>query len=168
MKHITNFLPLSIAFIVISLLSYSLSKMDFMDGKSYIYLLSKQKLYLDSSKELDLQELKGNYFVIHIFASWCGVCKEDYPLLKKIKEQTNIPIIGIMVNSEGSELRKNNLPYDMVAIDRDNNINNLLNSRMLPETIIINPEGVVVSRYLGSLSSEEVEQIVIPAIKLNQ
>ena len=173
--RVPNYVPI-IAFIAIAIILYSglnkpgLDTTSPTDPRSYIYELPNSKLKLLNGEKLDLKDLKGRFYAIHLFASWCGHCKDDYPLLAKLKWATKIPVIGIAIKDKTAKLmtlKKSTTPYDYIAVDHDMEIAKLLNNRMLPSTLIVNPEGMVVFYYVGILSKEEIENNVIPAIKEN-
>lgn len=167
--RITNYFPLFISAIIITLLTYLIGKIDHNNPNSYVSTLSQQELSLTSGETLKLEDFKGEYYLIHLFASWCSACHEDFSLLNQIKHATKIPLIGIAINDKPEKLaRKKNLPYDFVAIDQNRKIMMLLQNSFVPETIVINKQGIVEFRYLGTLTKEEVEQNIIPAILKNK
>ncbi len=152
-----NYIPLLGFVILILTLYYSMSMA--YNPKEYVYKISETKLDLVSGDHLDLKHLKGKFYVLHLFASWCGSCKENYPLLEKIKKETNAVIIGIAVRDNKP---KENLIYDYLAIDKDLVIPRMLKSQSIPETLIINPQGMVIFHYVGVLDRKELEDNVIP------
>ena len=165
--RLLNYIPF-IAFIIVAIILYrGLSITSIAPPKSYVHDLPNFKLKLLTGGELDLKALNGRFYAIHLFASWCQYCKNDYPLLAKLKKTTQIPIIGIAIKdkiNKLSSLKKYTTPYDYIAIDQNKEIAKLLNNRVLPETIIVNPEGIVIFHYVGVLSKEEIENNVIPRI----
>ncbi|MGB4191411.1 MAG: TlpA disulfide reductase family protein [Rickettsiales bacterium] len=164
-RPLVNYIPIFITAAIIIVLYLSLDKNK--QPKAYIYELSQLKLKQLNQSPLDLTDFKGKFYILHIFSSWCSACKEDYTLLNHIKEETNTPIIGVVVKDKISKLFNFNIkatPYDYVVFDFDNKISTLLKNKMIPETIIINPDGIVIARYLGILFKEEVEKNIIPKI----
>lgn len=162
-RPLVNYIPIFIAVTIIMVLYLSLDKNK--QPKAYIHELSQLQLKQLNQSPLDLTAFKGKFYILHIFSSWCSACKEDYTLLKSIKEETRAPIIGVVVKDNISKLFNFNIkatPYDYVVFDFDNKISTLLKNKMIPETIIINPDGIVVARYLGILFKEEVEKNIIP------
>ena len=157
-----NYIPLLGFVILILTLCYSMSMAH--NPKDYVYKISESKLDLVSGDQLDLKDLQGKFYVIHLFASWCGSCKENYPLLEKIKKETNTIIIGIAVRDNKP---KENPVYDYLAIDKDLIIPKMLKSQSIPETLIINPQGMVIFHYVGVLDRKEIENKVIPSITSN-
>lgn len=169
--RIPNYVPI-IAFIAVAAMLYiSLKKTTpANDPQPYIYELPNKELKLLNGERLNLKELKGKFYAIHLFATWCSHCKEDYNLLAKLKWDTKIPVVGIAIKDKPAKLltlKKSTTPYDYIAVDHDMEIAKLLNNRVLPSTIIISPEGTVAFYYVGVLSKEEMENSIIPAIKAN-
>lgn len=156
-----NCIPL-LGFIAIFLtLCYSINLS--YNPKDYVYKLSQLELTLNSGEKLDLKDLRGKFYVLHLVAPWCESCQNDYPLLEKIKENTDAVIISVTI---GNKKPKSNPLYDYIAIDKDHIITRMLKIHDIPETIIINPEGIVAFHYTGTLEKQEVEGNVIPNMKL--
>lgn len=129
------------------------------NAKDYVYKLADLELTLVSGKKLDLKALRGRPLVLHLFASWCEICKKDYPLLQTIKQNTQAIIIGIAIKDKNP---KDNNFYDYIAIDKDSKISRMLKTQTVPETLIINTEGVVIYRSVNALNRKEIENNVIP------
>lgn len=156
-----NYLPL-LGFIIIFLtLCYSINSS--YNPKDYVYKLSQLELTLGSGQKLDLKDLKGRFYVLHLTAPWCESCQNDYPLLSKIKENTNAVIISVTI---GNKKPRINPLYDYTAIDKGHVISRMLKIRDIPETIIINPEGVAIFHYKEILERKEIEENVIPNMAL--
>ena len=151
-------------FLAISLILYALKPVN----NDFELKLSSSELQLLSGEKLDLSKLRGEFYIIHFFASWCGNCKDDFAALDAIKNSVNVPVIGIAVNDKVNKLKllnKTRWPYDYIAVDFDNIIAKLVRNKAIPETFLINPEGKVAFRYLGSLDRRLVEKHIIPLLK---
>mgnify|MGYP006075508151 CR=1 FL=1 len=144
-----NFIPILICCLIIILLYFTLSNSSNKNEE-----LSDLKLELINDEVLDLSEFQGRPYIIRFFASWCAACKEDGPKLKELSRKMNAPIIGVAVGDSKEKIERlpnEQLPYDYIYIDESNRVKNLLKNRMLPETIIIDVEGNVALRHVGSL-----------------
>ncbi len=159
--RLINYIPLLGFIIVFLALCYSINLS--YNSKDYVYKLSQLELTLNSDQKLDLKDLKGKFCLLHLVAPWCESCQNDYPLLNKIKENTEAVLISVTI---GNKKPKSNPLYDYIAIDKDHIITRMIKIRNIPETIIINPEGVVVFHYTDILEKQEVEDNVIPNMKL--
>ena len=170
--RLINAMPLLSFILVIFILYYSLSLS--ANPKDYVAKLSELKLPLveenETLKTLDLSKFRGKYVVLHLFASWCKMCKHDTDLIRQISEETKAPIIGIAMRDNLNKVRlldKAELAYNYITIDSEKEVTRLLNNKAVPETIIINPQGIVVFDYLGTLPESEVEEVIIPAMLEN-
>ncbi len=164
MRQKLNSTPFLVFLAIIIALYFSLKS----SPNKYENELSSSELTLISGDKLELSQFKGQYYVIHIFASWCSICKYDFAFLSEIAKQTNAPVIGIAVNDNLSKLRllnKANWPYNYIAIDLDLKIAKLIRNKAIPETIIIDPEGKVAFRYLGGLDMNIVKSRIIPMMR---
>lgn len=59
-----------------------------------------------NGKTYSLSDFRGKYVYIDVWASWCGPCKKEIPLLKSLKEKfanKNIEIIGISVDDNRAD-----------------------------------------------------------------
>ena len=78
---------------------------------------------LYKNEEVSLEELiKDQHLsIINIWASWCLPCREEHPYLEKLKNFSNINLIGINYKDNKSNAKKflNELgnPYSNVMID---------------------------------------------------
>src|SRR5260221_12843965 len=43
---------------------------------------------------LSTADLRGDVSLVNVFASWCVACREEHPLLMRMKEQGRVPIHG--------------------------------------------------------------------------
>ncbi len=154
-----NLIPLLLFFTVILSLGYSMHSSH--NPKDYVYKLSNSELTLISGEKLNLKNFQGQFYVLHLFSSWCESCQKDYPLLKEIKEKTKAIIIGVAIKDESP---KPNPIYDYIAIDQNMEIAKLLKNKTIPETFIVNPQGMVAFHYKEALSKEEIEKNIIPNI----
>lgn len=164
MQQKLNYVPfLAVLSIIIALYcSLNASQNEYEDK------LSSLELTLISDDKLDLSKFKGSSYVIHLFASWCSACKDDLVFLRKIAEQTNVSIIGIAINDRFDRLRllnKEKWPYSYIAIDVDMKVKKLLQSKAIPETIIVSKEGDILLRYIGGLDDQVIKNRIIPLIQ---
>jgi cytochrome c biogenesis protein CcmG/thiol:disulfide interchange protein DsbE len=164
MKQKLNYVPFVLALLLIIALYSSLNHPQ-SDNQNNI---SSHELILISQNKLNLSKFKGNSYVIHLFASWCSVCKDDFIHLQKISKETNVSIIGIAINDRIDRLRlinKEKWPYNYIATDMDMKLKKLLHSNMIPETIIVSQEGNIILRHIGGLDEKLINNKIIPIIQ---
>ncbi|HKO37788.1 MAG TPA: TlpA disulfide reductase family protein [Solirubrobacterales bacterium] len=67
--------------------------------------------------EKRITELRGYPVVVNVWASWCGPCREEFPVLQKLSARYGKEVAFLGVNSEDSDdlaanfLREEPVPY---------------------------------------------------------
>jgi len=105
-----------------------------------------------SGKNIKLSELRGDVVMINFWASWCGPCRQEMPLLEKIAKKykrLGFTLLGVNVE-ENTNAAKNYLKDVRVTFpilfDNTNKTSKLYNVSAMPTTILIDRNGN--KRYL--------------------
>jgi cytochrome c biogenesis protein CcmG, thiol:disulfide interchange protein DsbE len=124
---------------------------------------------LGDGKPLALASLKGHPVVINFFASWCVPCRVEHPVLMRLAQQDHIPLYGIAYKdkpSDSSRLLANfGDPYRQVGIDQDGRVGLNFGVYGVPETYVIDSNGVIQRRFVGPLTAEAVDKELLPLLK---
>lgn len=109
---------------------------------------------------LSLAGFKGKAVVINFWASWCGPCKEEAPLLERAWKQMqgrNVVFLGIDFQESSSNannfLQSYNITYPAV-LDVHGSVANKYDVTSLPVTIFIDRNGIVVSKEAQELTAQ--------------
>jgi thiol-disulfide isomerase/thioredoxin len=106
---------------------------------------------------VSLATLSGKWVIVSYWASWCGACAEETPQLNHLYEtnrQDDVVMYGVDFDQQSPEdtiaaAQKMEIKYPVLF--GDPRIAWSLGAvTLLPTTFIINPEGKVVERILGS------------------
>ena len=116
----------------------------------------------------DSAALAGEPTIVNVFASWCIPCRDEHPLLESLKADTGIRMYGIN-HSDAPEnarafLAELGNPYDAVGADRDRRVSIDWGVYGVPETFLVDAEGVIVYKHVGPLSPQAIESELKPAI----
>ena len=105
-----------------------------------------------SGKNIKLSELRGEVIMLNFWASWCGPCRQEMPLLEKIHKKykrLGFTLLGVNVE-ENSTAAKNYLKDVKVSFpilfDTTNKTSKLFDVSAMPTTILIDRNGN--KRYL--------------------
>ena len=100
-----------------------------------------------SGKNIKLSELRGEVVMLNFWASWCGPCRQEMPLLEKIHKKykrLGFTLLGVNVE-ENSAAAKNYLKDVKVTFpilfDTTNKTSKLYDVSAMPTTVIIDRNG---------------------------
>ena len=117
----------------------------------------------------DTAALRGEVTVVNVFASWCIPCRDEHPLLETLKAQTGVRLFGIN-HSDAPEnarafLAELGNPYDAVGADRDRRVSIDWGVYGVPETFLVDTDGVITYKHVGPLTPAAIETELLPALE---
>lgn len=122
----------------------------------------------DSNSMVSLKDLQGKPHLVHIFASWCGVCMEEHATWMKIKDKYTYPIVGIVYRDEEEPVKellaKKGDPFIYVLNDEDGKLGLDLGLMGVPETYVLDAKGKVHMHQLGAISMAQFEAEIAPLL----
>jgi cytochrome c biogenesis protein CcmG, thiol:disulfide interchange protein DsbE len=112
---------------------------------------------------------KGRVSVVNFWASWCGPCVQEHPLLVALKERTGVPLYGVNYKDQAANARRfldrYGNPFTAVGVDGNGRAAIEWGVIAMPETFVVDGKGVVVFKHTGPISPEALETRLIPAIR---
>jgi len=102
---------------------------------------------------------QGTPVVVNVWASWCGPCRVEAPLLQKASRRYGDRVVFLGVDARDSEadarefLRRYGITYPNVVDDGDA-ITGLLGLRGFPTTYIFDRSGKVIASVVGGISEQ--------------
>jgi len=119
--------------------------------------------------EFELIYFKGQPFLINFFASWCLPCRAEHPLLDKIAKERGIRVVGIAYKDTPEDARRYldelGNPYAMIGTDESGRAGIEFGLTGVPETYVIDREGIVRYRLAGPITPQNFEDQLLPAIQ---
>jgi len=117
----------------------------------------------------DTAALTGEPTVVNVFASWCIPCRAEHPLLVALKEVSGVRLYGINQNDAPENARaflaELGNPYDAVGADRDRRVSIDWGVYGVPETFVVDANGIITFKHVGPLTPQAVETELLPAIE---
>lgn len=113
-------------------------------------------------------DLKGKVWLLNVWASWCTACREEHPLLLEFSRTHQAPLIGLDYKDQRDNgltfLRQHGNPYDLSAQDSDGRIGIDYGVYGVPETYVIDKNGVIRHKHIGPITPEALEKTILPLI----
>ncbi len=123
---------------------------------------------MDPSQVFSDKELKGKVTVLNIWASWCPACQSEHAFLMDISQRTGIPFYSLNFKDNPDAARKwledKGNPFIKTGIDAKGNLSAELGIIGIPETFLVDKNGMIRYRHLGVLDQEEWENTLQPLI----
>ncbi len=108
-----------------------------------------------TGKSWSLSGLKGKVIFLNFWATWCPPCREEMPSMEELRkkmESEQFQMLAVLYDDDPGEAAAfvNGYGYKFpVLIDPDGKMAKTFGLTGIPETFIINTEGVVVERFIG-------------------
>jgi len=123
----------------------------------------------EPDKNIVHADLKAqNIKIVNFFASWCGPCKVEHPLLMGLAGK-NIAIMGINYqdNQKAARLFLKNKgnPYRMTAWDERGNQGMKWGIMSIPQTFVIDQKGHILYHKSGRLHPDDITKYILPLFK---
>jgi len=106
---------------------------------------------------------KGQPRILNIFASWCVPCIAEAPQLLELKKRgVTIDAIAIRDRPEdiAAFLERWGDPYRNMGSDISSSVQFALGSSGVPETFVIDGQGIIRHQHIGDIKAEDVPSIL--------
>ncbi len=114
-------------------------------------------------------DLRGEVSLVNVFASWCTACREEHPLLMKIKDEHTVPIHGIDYKDKPDDaanwLDTMGDPYTRTGADIDGRVSIDWGVYGVPETFVVDRQGRIAFKHVGPVSEQVLSGEILPLIE---
>ena len=133
-------------------------------------------------------QFKGQLTLVNLWATWCAGCKEEHPMLMALSRQPGLKMVGINYKElQASELsgqdplgadavqkatsrsqawlQKQGQAFGVNLMDMDGRVGMDFGVYGLPETYLVDREGVVRFKHAGALTPEVLQQKLLPLMR---
>jgi peroxiredoxin len=110
-------------------------------------------------KKISLSDYRGKVVLVNVWATWCPPCRKEMPSMQKLYDKfkgENFEILAVSIDSQGREavaplMQKMNLTFPAL-LDPGETIRPLYGITGVPESFIIDKNGVLVDKIIGPIN----------------
>ena len=122
-----------------------------------------------ADKTFSPADMKGQVWMLNVWASWCVACREEHPLLVQLGRAKVVPVIGLDYKDQRPAalkfLSQNGDPYDLSAYDLDGRVGIDYGVYGVPETYVIDKQGVIRYKQIGPVTPDVLDAKIIPLVR---
>jgi len=110
----------------------------------------------------------GGPVLVNFWASWCTPCLQEHPLLMELA-RSGVTIVGINYKDEPEAARqwlaRHGNPFARIAQDRDGRVGLDWGVYGVPETFVIDKQGVIRDKIIGAITRKSVDERLLPLVR---
>lgn len=123
----------------------------------------------DPQKTFSAQDMRGKVWLLNVWASWCISCREEHPVLMELARSGFVPIYGLDNKDKPEDalgwLREFGNPYVLIASDFDGRVSIDYGVYGVPETYLIDRDGVIRFKQIGPVTWPILNEKILPMVK---
>lgn len=122
----------------------------------------------DPQKIFSPDSMKGQPWILNVWASWCVACREEHPVLVELGKLGVAPIVGLDYKDKREDamamLARQGNPYVLSAFDANGRVGIDYGVYGVPETYVIDKAGVIRFKHIGPITMELLNKKIIPLL----
>lgn len=120
-----------------------------------------------SDKFISAEDMRGKVWLLNVWASWCVSCRQEHPVLIDLQRQNKITIVGLNYKDERAAAiswlnQYGGDPYLVSAADIDGRVGIDFGVYGVPETFLIDKNGVIRYKHIGPVTPEALKTKILP------
>ena len=121
------------------------------------------------SQQFSPAAMRGQVWLFNVWASWCVSCRVEHPVLIKLAKTKLVPIVGLNYKDQRSDalqwLKQYGNPYLLSATDIDGRIGIDYGVYGVPETYVIDKQGIIRMKHIGPVTEEVLQHKILPRVR---
>ncbi|HZP85529.1 MAG TPA: DsbE family thiol:disulfide interchange protein [Burkholderiales bacterium] len=123
----------------------------------------------EPTQTLKVEDMRGKVWLLNVWASWCVACMQEHPVLLEFSKNKSVPLYGLNYKDQRDDalawLAKHGNPYDLSIVDPDGRVGIDYGVYGVPETFLIDKQGVIRYKYIGPITREALNNTILPLIQ---
>ena len=112
-------------------------------------------------------DLQGHVSLVNTFASWCGPCRMEHPVLNALAARKQVPIYGINYKDTAAAasewIKALGDPYTKIGMD-SGRVGIDWGVYGVPETFVVDKTGHIRYKHVGPLSEVDIDRKIMPLV----
>jgi len=126
-------------------------------------------LLSDPAKTLSPADMRGKVWLLNVWASWCTSCRQEHEVLLELAQRGGVTIYGLDYKDQPEAaqawLARFGNPYAATVVDIEGRTGIDYGVYGVPETYVIDKNGVIRHKHTGPLDRASVEGKIMPLLK---
>lgn len=123
----------------------------------------------EPARQLGPADLRGKVWLLNVWASWCGSCRQEHEVLLDLAKRNLLPVYGMDYKDQAEPalawLERLGNPYAATFVDPDGRAGIDYGVYGVPETYLIDKNGVIRYKHTGPVTFEALEKTILPLVK---
>ncbi|MEO5770745.1 MAG: DsbE family thiol:disulfide interchange protein [Burkholderiaceae bacterium] len=123
----------------------------------------------DAAKTIRGEDMLGQVWILNVWASWCAACRDEHPHLLAYAQNKQVPMLGLNYKDTRPAgigwLARFGNPYDASLFDADGRVGIDFGVYGVPETFVIDKQGVIRFKQIGPVTPEVIATRIVPLVK---
>jgi cytochrome c biogenesis protein CcmG, thiol:disulfide interchange protein DsbE len=120
------------------------------------------------ARSLSTQDLRGQVWVLNVWASWCTACRDEHATMVEMARQKLVPIYGLNYKDKRADalgwLDRFGNPYVASLADTEGLVGIDYGVYGVPETFVIDKAGVIRRKFIGPVTAQTVRDEIAPLV----
>jgi cytochrome c biogenesis protein CcmG/thiol:disulfide interchange protein DsbE len=113
-----------------------------------------QFVMTDGLQTVDIGKLRGKIVVLNLWATWCAPCVEELPSLLALQQRMpQLAVVAVSTDQDDSVYRHFLVQHHVNVLtirDAEMKVNQMYGTVQIPETYIIDRNGVMRRKFIGA------------------
>ncbi len=120
-------------------------------------------------KRIKQTDMKGQVWLLNVWASWCVSCRAEHEVIKRLVSLDVVPVYGLNYKDKPEDarawLKQLGDPYKVSLMDIQGDVGIDWGVYGVPETFVIDKQGLVRHKHVGPLTNKVVEKVILPLVQ---
>ncbi|MFY9513665.1 MAG: DsbE family thiol:disulfide interchange protein [Rubrivivax sp.] len=124
----------------------------------------------DADRQLAGSDLKGQVWLLNVWASWCAACLHEHPLLVELAKTGQVKLYGLNYKDKRDAalawLQRHGNPYVQSVSDSEGRVGIDFGVYGAPETFVIDAQGMIRYKHIGALTPDVLKDKILPLVEM--